>query len=163
MSNESLVIPMEVLQVDDKHLPLVGFSYNNSYHTSIKATPFEALYGRKCRTLVCWAKVGDAQLTGPEIFHETIEKIMFHLGKGFRLSNRREVITRGSSLYLCKRSLERRNWNKCLPDESPVILLDEIDIDDKLHFVEEPIEIMDRVSQSVESKPYTHYQGLMEL
>ncbi|GJZ41159.1 reverse transcriptase domain-containing protein [Tanacetum coccineum] len=43
----------------DKHLPLIEFSYNNSYHASIKATPFEALYGRKCRSPVCWAEVGD--------------------------------------------------------------------------------------------------------
>ncbi|GJZ13587.1 reverse transcriptase domain-containing protein [Tanacetum coccineum] len=60
----------------DKHLPLVEFSYNNSYHASIKAAPFEALYGRKCRSLVCWAEVGDSQLTVPEIIQETTEKII---------------------------------------------------------------------------------------
>nr|GEW51656.1 reverse transcriptase domain-containing protein [Tanacetum cinerariifolium] len=60
----------------EKHLPLVEFSYNNSYHASIKAAPFEALYGRKCRSPVYWAEVGDTQLTGPEIIHETTEKIV---------------------------------------------------------------------------------------
>ncbi|GJV00479.1 reverse transcriptase domain-containing protein [Tanacetum coccineum] len=60
----------------ERHLPLVEFSYNNSYHASIKAAPFEALYGRKCRSPVCWAEVGDVQLMGPEIIHETTEKII---------------------------------------------------------------------------------------
>nr|GFA69772.1 putative reverse transcriptase domain-containing protein [Tanacetum cinerariifolium] len=60
----------------ERHLPLVEFSYNNSYHASIKAAPFEALYGRKCRSPVCLVEVGDAQLTGPELIHETTEKIV---------------------------------------------------------------------------------------
>ncbi|GJX89159.1 putative reverse transcriptase domain-containing protein [Tanacetum coccineum] len=60
----------------DRHLPLVEFSYNNIYHTSIKAAPFEALYVRKCRSPICWAEVGDAQLTGLEIVHETTKKII---------------------------------------------------------------------------------------
>ncbi|GJU66206.1 putative reverse transcriptase domain-containing protein [Tanacetum coccineum] len=58
------------------HLPLIEFSYNNSHHASIKAASFEALYGRKCRSPVCWAKVGDAQLTSSELIHEIIEKIV---------------------------------------------------------------------------------------
>ncbi|GJU50946.1 putative reverse transcriptase domain-containing protein [Tanacetum coccineum] len=57
-------------------LPSVEFSYTNSYHASIKAAPFEALYGRKCRSPVCWAEVGEVQLTGPEIVQETTEKIV---------------------------------------------------------------------------------------
>ncbi|GJU66120.1 putative reverse transcriptase domain-containing protein [Tanacetum coccineum] len=60
----------------DRHLPLVEFSYNNSYHASIKAAPFEALYGRKCRSPVCWSEVGDSQLTGPELVRETTEMIV---------------------------------------------------------------------------------------
>ncbi|GKB02174.1 putative reverse transcriptase domain-containing protein [Tanacetum coccineum] len=59
-----------------KHLPLAEFSYNNSYHASIKAAPYEALYGRKCRSPVCWAEVREDQLTGPEMIQETIEKII---------------------------------------------------------------------------------------
>ncbi|GJW42172.1 putative reverse transcriptase domain-containing protein [Tanacetum coccineum] len=59
-----------------KHLPLAEFSYNNSYHASIKAAPYEALYGRKCRSPVCWAEVGEAQLTGPELIQEITEKIV---------------------------------------------------------------------------------------
>ncbi|GKE92683.1 putative reverse transcriptase domain-containing protein [Tanacetum coccineum] len=59
----------------DRHLPFVEFSYNNSYHTSIKVASFEALFSRKCRSPICWDEVGDAQLTGPGIIHETTEKI----------------------------------------------------------------------------------------
>ncbi|MCO6517297.1 MAG: DDE-type integrase/transposase/recombinase, partial [Snodgrassella sp.] len=60
----------------DKHLPLAEFSYNNSYHANVKAAPFEALYGRKCRSPVCWAEVGERQLIGPDLVRETTEKII---------------------------------------------------------------------------------------
>nr|GEW32927.1 hypothetical protein [Tanacetum cinerariifolium] len=68
------LVPIDFGKRWKKHLPLVEFSYNNSYHASIKAAPFEALYDQKCRSPVCWAEVGDTQLTGPEIIHETTEK-----------------------------------------------------------------------------------------
>nr|GEU98487.1 putative reverse transcriptase domain-containing protein [Tanacetum cinerariifolium] len=58
------------------HLSLVECSYNNSYHTSIKAVPFKALYGQKCRSPICWTEVGEAQLLGPELIQETTEKII---------------------------------------------------------------------------------------
>ncbi|GJR83872.1 putative reverse transcriptase domain-containing protein [Tanacetum coccineum] len=53
-----------------------NFSYNNSYHPSIKAAPYEALYGRKCQSPICWTEVGDSQLTDPKLIHETAEKIV---------------------------------------------------------------------------------------
>ncbi|GKG00555.1 putative reverse transcriptase domain-containing protein [Tanacetum coccineum] len=80
----------------DRHLPLVEFSYNNSYHTSIKAAPFEALYSRKCRSPVCWAKVGEAQLTEPEIIHETTEKI-------FKIRERMQAVRDRQKSYAEKR------------------------------------------------------------
>ncbi|GJX20257.1 putative reverse transcriptase domain-containing protein [Tanacetum coccineum] len=80
----------------DRHLPLVEFSYNNSYHTSIKVAPFEALYGRKCRSPVCWAKVGEAQLTGPEIIPKTTEKI-------FKIRDRMQAARNRQKSYTDKR------------------------------------------------------------
>ncbi|GJV78670.1 putative reverse transcriptase domain-containing protein [Tanacetum coccineum] len=73
----------------DRHLHLVEFSYNKSYHASIKAAPFKALYGRKCQSPICWAQVGDAQLTGPEIIHETTEKI-FQIKKRIQAARDRQ-------------------------------------------------------------------------
>nr|GEU51136.1 reverse transcriptase domain-containing protein [Tanacetum cinerariifolium] len=110
----------------DRHLPLIEFSYNNSYHTSIKAVPFEALYGRKCSLPVLWAEDGDVQLTSPEIIHETTKKIV-------QIKSRIQA-TRD----------RQKSYTDCLSDESLVISLDEIHIDDKLHFVKELVEIMDR-------------------
>nr|GEX41538.1 putative reverse transcriptase domain-containing protein [Tanacetum cinerariifolium] len=146
----------------------VKFSYNNSYHTSIKAAPFEALYGRKCRSPICWAEVRDRQLTGPKIIHETTEKIVqiksciqaardhqksyadlnsryirpFKiLAKVGTVSYRLELpeqLSRVHSMFHVSK------LKKCMADEPLAIPLDEIQVDDKLNFIEEPIEIMDR-------------------
>ncbi|KAL6223429.1 hypothetical protein ACLB2K_006816 [Fragaria x ananassa] len=59
----------------DKNLSLMEFAYNNSFHSSIGVAPFEALYGRQCRTPLCWNEVGERELCGPEIIHDTNEKI----------------------------------------------------------------------------------------
>ncbi|GJR77449.1 retrovirus-related pol polyprotein from transposon TNT 1-94 [Tanacetum coccineum] len=182
------------------YLPLVEFSYNNSYHASIKAAPFEALYGRKRRSLACWAEVGDVQLIGPEIIHETTEKIVqirqrlqaardrqrsyanvrrkpleFQVGDRvmLKVSPRKGVIRFGKRGKLNPRYigpfkiLERigpvayklelpkelsnvhstfhiSNLKKCLSDESLVIPMKELRLDDKLNFVEELVEIIDR-------------------
>ena len=58
----------------DIHLPLIEFSYNNSYHANIEMAPYEAMYGRKCRSPLCW-EVGERQLTGPELVQITSEKV----------------------------------------------------------------------------------------
>ncbi|GJW63791.1 putative reverse transcriptase domain-containing protein [Tanacetum coccineum] len=184
----------------ERHLPLIEFSYNNSYHASIKVAPFEALYDQKCRSPVCWAEVGDAQLTSPELIHETTEKIVqikqriqaardcqksypdvrrkplefqvddrvmlkvspwkwvIHFGKRGKLNPRyigpfkvlAKVGTVAYRLELPQQlssihsTFHVSNLKKCLSDESLSVPLDEIRTDDKLHFVGEPVEIMDR-------------------
>ena len=65
----------------DDHLPLVEFAYNNSYHSSIEMTPYEALYGRKCRSPICWDEVGERKLLGPEIVQITVDKIKLIRGR----------------------------------------------------------------------------------
>ncbi|GJV50897.1 putative reverse transcriptase domain-containing protein [Tanacetum coccineum] len=157
----------------DKHLSLVEFSYNNSYYTSIKAAPFEVLYGRKCRSPICWAEVGDRQLTGLEIIHETTKrssksravilkvspwKGVIRFGKRGKLNPRYigpfKIIAKvGIVAYRLElpEQLSRvhstfhvSNLKKCMADEPLAIPLDEIQIDDKLYFIEDPVEIMDR-------------------
>ncbi|GJT14900.1 putative reverse transcriptase domain-containing protein [Tanacetum coccineum] len=157
----------------DKHLPLVEFSYNNIYHTSIKAAPFEALYGRKCRSPICWDEVGDRQHTGLEIIHETTEKIVqiksriqaardhqksyadvrqkpleFQIGDKVKLkvSPWKGVIRFGKRGKLNPRYIGPFKIidKKCIVDETLAIPLDGIQIDNKLYFIEEPVEIMDR-------------------
>ena len=59
----------------DVHLPLVEFTYNNSYQASIQMTPYEALYGRSCRSLICWIKVGEHFITGPDLIRDTSVKV----------------------------------------------------------------------------------------
>jgi hypothetical protein len=59
----------------DSHLPLAEFSYNNSYHSSIGRAPYEMLYGRKCRTPVCWGEIGQKELGSLEVVTATTEKL----------------------------------------------------------------------------------------
>lgn len=59
----------------DTYLPLIKFTYNNSFHSSIGMAPFEALYGRKCRTPLCWHETGESVVLGPELVRETTEKV----------------------------------------------------------------------------------------
>ncbi|GJS12195.1 putative reverse transcriptase domain-containing protein [Tanacetum coccineum] len=149
----------------DVHLPLVEFSYNNSYHSSMRCAPFKALYGKKCRSLILWAKVGEGQLIRPELVQETTEKIsqikdrlkaardrVVRLGKKGKLAPRFvgpfEIIKMiGPVSYRLRLPGELNdvhdtfyvsNLKKCLVDPKLQIPLDEIQFDVKLNFVEEP-------------------------
>ncbi len=59
----------------DSHLPLIEFAYNNSYQSSIRMPLYEALYGRKCRTPLCWDEVSKRKLIGPKLVQQIEEKI----------------------------------------------------------------------------------------
>nr|GFC76448.1 reverse transcriptase domain-containing protein [Tanacetum cinerariifolium] len=82
-----------------------------------------------CRSPIYWAELGDRQLTGPEIIHETIKKI---------------VQIKSQQLSRFYSTFHVSKLKKCMADEPFAIPLDEIQVDDKLNFIEEPVEIMDR-------------------
>ena len=59
----------------EEHFPLVEFAYNNSYQASIQMTPYEALYGKPCRSPICWTEVGESSINGPDLIRDTFEKV----------------------------------------------------------------------------------------
>ncbi|GJS46552.1 putative reverse transcriptase domain-containing protein [Tanacetum coccineum] len=156
------------------HFPLVKFSYNNSYHTNIKAAPFEALYGRKCRSPIKqWMQVArDRQKSYANLKHKPIDfqvgdKVMLkvspwkgvvYFGKRGKLNPRYvgpfKVLEKvGFVSYKLELPQEMSrvnnafhvsNLKKCYANEPLAVPLDGLHFDDKLQFVEEPVEIMDR-------------------
>ncbi|GJV67619.1 putative reverse transcriptase domain-containing protein [Tanacetum coccineum] len=142
-----------------KHLPLAEFSYNNSIH-SAKGRTLLRPYGRKCRSPVCWAEVGEAQLTGPELIQkqrkdrpDKTESKLLRIDIRLRLIKKRKadgvLVKVGKVAYKLElpQELSRvhhtfhvSNLNKCYADEPLVMPLERIHVDDKLQFVEEPVE-----------------------
>ena len=59
----------------DSFLPLIEFTYNNSFHSSIGMAPYKALYGRRCRTPLCWVDPDESITLGPEVVQQTTEKV----------------------------------------------------------------------------------------
>nr|GEY75451.1 reverse transcriptase domain-containing protein [Tanacetum cinerariifolium] len=108
----------------DKHLPLVEFSYNNSYHSSIKAAPFQYLYGRKCREL-------SPRFIRPFKVIERIRLVAYKLEFPDKLRGIHDTF-------------HVSNLKRCFMNDDVVILVEEVQLDEKLHFVEKPVEIMDR-------------------
>ncbi|GJV64256.1 putative reverse transcriptase domain-containing protein [Tanacetum coccineum] len=158
-------------------LPLVQFSYNNSYHASIKATPFEALYDRKCRSPICWAEIKqriqatrDRQKSYADLKRKPMEfqvrdrvmlkvspwKGVVRFGKQGKLNPRyvgpfkvlekvRAIAYKlelPQELSKVHNTFHVSNLKKCYADKPLAVPLDGLHIDDKLHFVEEPVEIM---------------------
>nr|GEX92876.1 putative reverse transcriptase domain-containing protein [Tanacetum cinerariifolium] len=156
----------------DVHLPLVEFSYNKSYHSSIRCAPFEALYGRKCRSLMLWAEIEEGSLIGPELVLETTDKVVMIKEKLKAARDRQksyadkrpkslefemgpfEILKRiGLIAYRLRLPEELNsvhdtfhvsNMKKCLAVANLHAPLDEIKVDKTLRFVEEHVEIMDR-------------------
>nr|GEU41390.1 hypothetical protein [Tanacetum cinerariifolium] len=157
----------------DVHLPLVEFSYNNSYHSSVRCASFEALYGRKCRSPIMWAEVGEGQLIGPELVQETTEKISdikdrlkvarnrqksyadkrrkpleFSVGDYvlLKVSPWKGVVRFGKKRKLTPRFIGPFEImeKKCLAYPTLQVPLDEIQVDAKLNFMEDPVKILER-------------------
>nr|GEX23373.1 hypothetical protein [Tanacetum cinerariifolium] len=129
------IMDREVKRLRDSRVPIV------------KAAPFEALYGRKCRSPVCWAEVGEVQLTGVVRFGKR-GKLNPRYVRPFKVLAKVGAIAYKfelpQELSRVHNAFHVSNLKKCYSGEPLVVPLDGIHIDDKLYFVEEPIEIMDR-------------------
>nr|GEV78248.1 hypothetical protein [Tanacetum cinerariifolium] len=153
----------------DRQLLLVEFSYNNSYHASIKDAPYEALYERKCRSPVCWnespesyvdkrAKPLEFEVGDMVLLKVSPWKGAVRFGKHKKLSpcyiGSFKILARvGPVAYTLELPKELKwihnmfhvsNLKKCLAECDIVVLVDEIQLDDKLHMIEEPVEVVDR-------------------
>ncbi|KAJ9565945.1 hypothetical protein OSB04_001911 [Centaurea solstitialis] len=130
----------------DKYLPLAEFSYNNSFHASIGMPPFELLYGRKCRTPICWGEVGHRVLGSTEIVLKTTELVqMIRERLATAHSRQKSYVDR-------RRSDLEFQLRKCVRDESAVVPLEDFQIDEKLNYVEKPIALLEWKVKTLRNK-----------
>ncbi|XP_022872048.1 uncharacterized protein LOC111391134 [Olea europaea var. sylvestris] len=129
------------------------FAYNNSYHLSIKMTPFEALYGRKCRTSVCWDEVGEKKLLGPEYVHSTVKKVKIIKEKLKTAQDRQKNYVdrhrRNLEFDIGDRVFLRLSpWKGVIRfgkrDLSQVLESQPVKLKENLTYKEEPVQILDR-------------------
>ncbi|GJU85076.1 putative reverse transcriptase domain-containing protein [Tanacetum coccineum] len=131
----------------DTHLPLAEFSYNNSYHSSVRCAPFEALYGRKCRLKA----VRDCQNS---YVNNRRKKLGFEVGDKviLEVSSWKDIVSFGKKCRLGKKGVVLdvfQNLKKYLADSNLHVPVEEIKVDKTLCFVEEPVEIIDREVKSL--------------
>nr|GEZ10397.1 retrotransposable element Tf2 [Tanacetum cinerariifolium] len=130
-------VPVSIISDRDSH-------FTSSYHPSIKAASYEALYGRKCRSPVCWSEVGDSQLTGPELIRDTTEKTVQIKNRLLDARSRQKSYEDQRLKPLEFKVGDMVLLKKCLAKDDVVVSIDEIQLDDKLHMIEELVEVVDR-------------------
>nr|GEY48182.1 putative reverse transcriptase domain-containing protein [Tanacetum cinerariifolium] len=130
----------------DRHFPLVEFSYNNSYHASIKVAPYEDLYGRKCRSLVCWSEKSYADKSTKPLEFEVGDMVLLKVSpsKGAIVGLVAYTLELPEELKGIHSTFHVLNLKKYLAEGDDVIPLNEIQLYDKLHMIEEPVEVVDR-------------------
>nr|GEX93424.1 hypothetical protein [Tanacetum cinerariifolium] len=127
----------------DVHFPLVEFSYNNCYHSSMRCAPFKAFYGRKCRSLIMWAEVGEGV-----VHFEKKGKLSPRFVGPFKIIKKVGLVAYRLDLHDelngVHDTFHVSNLKKCLSDPTLQVPLDEIRVDANLNFVKELVEILER-------------------
>ncbi|GJR37156.1 putative reverse transcriptase domain-containing protein [Tanacetum coccineum] len=135
----------------DKYLPLAEFSYNNSYHSSIKMPPYEMMYGRKYRTPICWGEIGQRELASSDVVQQTNKKIDQIKERLKMAQDRQKKRGKLGPRYIGPFRITDRvgkiAYRLELPEE-----LNNIVVDEKLGYVEEPVEILDTMVKKLRRK-----------